>query len=259
MKMIADQAFQYLGLLRAVRRRDAFAGNIGDQSEKDFPVAKQGQEGLIGLPERLHIDRDVKAHRLDDPASRRQCLAHDDGKDRHDLSVIEVEEVAMAVAQRTDLLRAASISSPVGEPAYYWASTIGNRSTGKQLLTYFGLGPPDTDPQSWKDTAVNNIAHIHAPLLMQMPENEMRVSMELYAKLGHSSTPVEMYGFANETHVKHQPRHQAAAYGRNLDWFRFWLKGEEDPDPAKADQYARWRRFASRPGYALPVQDMPNP
>jgi hypothetical protein len=30
---------------------------------------------------------------------------------------------------------------------------------------------------------------------------------------------------------------------RNLDWFRFWLKGEEDPDPAKAEQYARWREL----------------
>jgi hypothetical protein len=24
----------------------------------------------------------------------------------------------------------------------------------------------------------------------------------------------------------------------------FWLKGEEDPDPAKADQYPRWRELA---------------
>jgi hypothetical protein len=29
--------------------------------------------------------------------------------------------------------------------------------------------------------------------------------------------------------------------GGAVDWFRFWLKGEEDPDPAKAEQYARWR------------------
>jgi hypothetical protein len=26
-----------------------------------------------------------------------------------------------------------------------------------------------------------------------------------------------------------------------VDWFRFWLKREEDPDPAKAKQYPRWR------------------
>ena len=29
----------------------------------------------------------------------------------------------------------------------------------------------------------------------------------------------------------------------NMDRFCFWLKGEEDPDPAKAEQYARWREL----------------
>jgi hypothetical protein len=28
----------------------------------------------------------------------------------------------------------------------------------------------------------------------------------------------------------------------------FWLKGEEDPDPAKADQYARWRELRKLQG-----------
>jgi hypothetical protein len=29
----------------------------------------------------------------------------------------------------------------------------------------------------------------------------------------------------------------------NVDWFRFWLHGYEDPDPAKAAQYRRWERL----------------
>jgi len=29
----------------------------------------------------------------------------------------------------------------------------------------------------------------------------------------------------------------------NLDWFRFWLKREEDPVPAKAEQYVCWREM----------------
>jgi hypothetical protein len=29
----------------------------------------------------------------------------------------------------------------------------------------------------------------------------------------------------------------------NVDWFAFWLKGEEDPDPAKTEQYQRWRKL----------------
>jgi hypothetical protein len=29
----------------------------------------------------------------------------------------------------------------------------------------------------------------------------------------------------------------------DVDWFDFWLRGHEDPDPAKAEQYARWREM----------------
>jgi hypothetical protein len=28
-----------------------------------------------------------------------------------------------------------------------------------------------------------------------------------------------------------------------VDWYCFWLKGEGDRDPAKAEQYARWREL----------------
>jgi hypothetical protein len=28
-----------------------------------------------------------------------------------------------------------------------------------------------------------------------------------------------------------------------IDWFVFWLKDEEDPDPTKQEQYLRWREL----------------
>jgi hypothetical protein len=31
--------------------------------------------------------------------------------------------------------------------------------------------------------------------------------------------------------------------GGSVDWFRFWLQDYEDPDPAKAEQYQRWREL----------------
>ena len=40
--------------------------------------------------------------------------------------------------------------------------------------------------------------------------------------------------------MKWQPVHRLAIYVRNVDWFDFWLKGVEDPAPAKAGQYERW-------------------
>jgi hypothetical protein len=32
-----------------------------------------------------------------------------------------------------------------------------------------------------------------------------------------------------------------ASQNGSVDWFCFWLLGYEDPNPAKAEQYARWR------------------
>jgi hypothetical protein len=49
--------------------------------------------------------------------------------------------------------------------------------------------------------------------------------------------------YADELHVKNQPMHRYDIYEQNLDWFRFWLKGEEDPARQKVSQYERWRRL----------------
>jgi len=54
---------------------------------------------------------------------------------------------------------------------------------------------------------------------------------------------VEPFVYPNELHEINQPRHRYQIYERNLDWFRFWLKSEEDSSPAKAEQFARWREL----------------
>ncbi len=41
-------------------------------------------------------------------------------------------------------------------------------------------------------------------------------------------------------HELEKPWDRMISQGRNVDWFVFWLKGEEDPDPVKKEQYARW-------------------
>lgn len=60
----------------------------------------------------------------------------------------------------------------------------------------------------------------------------------------------------DELHTINQPVHRYEIYERNLDWFRFWLQGEQDPDPAKAEQYKRWREL--RKMQELQVVSKPN-
>ena len=91
-----------------------------------------------------------------------------------------------------------------------------------------------------------NVDKIKAPLLMQLPEQEIVSVLQFYARMTHSTTPVELYAYPHESHTKVQPRHRYAVYRRNLDWFRYWLQGHVDPDPAQAAQYRRWGELRAR-------------
>ena len=85
-----------------------------------------------------------------------------------------------------------------------------------------------------------NADKIVAPILQNASDTEYLIYLPLYRSLADLGRPIELYLYPNELHVRNQPRHRQEIYERNLDWFRFWLKGEQDPDPAKTEQYKRW-------------------
>lgn len=66
---------------------------------------------------------------------------------------------------------------------------------------------------------------------------------EIYASLRLQNKPVDLISFPDGVHELVKPWERMASQQGNVDWFRFWLKGEEDPDPAKTVQYARWREL----------------
>jgi dipeptidyl aminopeptidase/acylaminoacyl peptidase len=63
---------------------------------------------------------------------------------------------------------------------------------------------------------------------------------EPYALLREMHKPVEFVRLDTNEHVMTNPAVRLAAQGGNVDWFRFWLKGYEDPESTKLDQYKRW-------------------
>lgn len=88
-----------------------------------------------------------------------------------------------------------------------------------------------------------NADRINTPLLMQLSDDEYLLSLGAFETLREAGKPVEMHVFPDEHHNKWQPRHRLAIYRRNVDWFDFWLRSAEDPDPAKRTQYVRWRQL----------------
>lgn len=58
--------------------------------------------------------------------------------------------------------------------------------------------------------------------------------------------PTETIIYPKSGHTLATPRQQKESAERNLDWFRFWIKGEVDDSPEKAQQYARWRALRAQ-------------
>jgi dipeptidyl aminopeptidase/acylaminoacyl peptidase len=160
--------------------------------------------------------------------------------------------VALWAIRKSKRFAAATIASGQISPHYYWINALPDRGFTTVLDEYWQLKAPDVAPERWKlITPLRDIDAFDTPLLMQVPESEVQSNVEFHTRLKRAGKPAEMVVFADELHIKYQPAHKRASYERNLDWFRFWLKGEEDPVPGKADQYRRWR--ALRAGQSLPV------
>jgi hypothetical protein len=155
-------------------------------------------------------------------------------------------EVTMWVAMHSDLLAAASVTAPSVTPMYYRMNIAKGDMFTNAVRTVWGLGSPEETPERWKQLSpVYMLDRIRAPVLFQMPEEEYLYGLDYILPLVRAHR-AELYAFPNEGHHKFQPRHMLAAYQRNLDWYRFWLQGIENPDAGKAAQYTRWRAMRLR-------------
>jgi hypothetical protein len=66
---------------------------------------------------------------------------------------------------------------------------------------------------------------------------------EWFIGLSRLHKAVDLIYLPKGTHILDRPSDRMASQQGNVDWFCFWLKAEEDPDPAKAQQYSRWREL----------------
>lgn len=237
-------------------------GGVGDE----FPLRQLAASGIAVLcidriPMRAGLANPVEQYRAgqEGVAEAVRILAERGIVDRSRVGMGGVSfggETTMWIAQNSDLLAAISIGNTLLSPAYYWFNALPGSLIPPVLKQVWGIGRPEDDPARWELLSPTFATDkIRAPLLMQLPEREFRFNVELAARLGQAGKPVELWAFPGETHLKYQPKHKAAIYARNLDWFRFWLQGFVDPDPAKTEQYRRWqamREAAQRETPATP-------
>lgn len=143
--------------------------------------------------------------------------------------------VPIYMMQHSDRLSAAAMATPGWSQSEYYSITRTGRS----------LEPPRNWPKEasfWSQIDIaDHVDQVEAPLLVNYPDREFFTSWRLPRSMEDGGRVFEAYVFPDEYHIKWQPAHRFAIYNRNLDWFRFWLQDLEDPEPAKAAQYERWR------------------
>jgi len=114
----------------------------------------------------------------------------------------------------------------------------------------YGGAPFGKSLSQWlKQSPAFLMDRIEAPLRIQtLYPASLLSDWHWYSGLSRLGRPVEMIYIPEGTHILEKPWDRMISQQGNVDWFCFWLKGEEDPDPTKAEQYKRWRELGSWKG-----------
>lgn len=153
---------------------------------------------------------------------------------------------------------AASITDGVNEGYLQYLASVDelNNVLAHDYDAMIGAQPFRDGLQQWfKNSPEFNMDKVSTPLLVVAKGRAGLLSMwEPYALLRYQNKAVDLTLLEESTHVLTNPAERLVSQGGTVDWFRFWLKNEEDPNPDKADQYIRWRKMRTlqHPRIALP-------
>jgi hypothetical protein len=200
-------------------------------TSEEAPRAKESYEGAIGyLDRRGLIDR----NRVGITGFSRTfwyvtyTLTH---SKRHFAAAVVAEGVDYSYFQYM------AFSNAQPELASEFEQVYGGPPYGKRL------------PQWLKQSPSFLMDKIETPLRIQALGPESLLSdWPWYSGLSRLGKPVEMIYIPEGTHILEKPSDRMISQQGNVDWFCFWLKGEEDPDPRKAEQYKRWHELRSLQG-----------
>lgn len=137
-------------------------------------------------------------------------------------------------------IKAASITDGVMEDYFQYMQT---ERVANEANSMIGALPFGEGLQHWlKRSPGFNLEKVTAPLLVVGEGPASLLFMwQPYAGLRYLHKPVEAVMLNTHEHILTNPAVRLASQGGTVDWFRFWLKGEEDP--AKPEQYTRWREL----------------
>ena len=143
----------------------------------------------------------------------------------------------------------AAATSAEGNDWGYWSYLVmGNYANWiRQVESQFGGPPWNGNWKPWMQQSITfNYDKIHTPLRLESNMGDQAAILnewENFIALKRLGRPVDLIFQSHGDHPVVKPWERMTSQQGNVDWMMFWLKGEEDADPAKTEQYARWREL----------------
>jgi dipeptidyl aminopeptidase/acylaminoacyl peptidase len=182
-----------------------------------------------------------------------------------DQGLVNPEEIGIIGFSRTGWY----VEYMLAHSSFHYAAATAADNTAYSLSEYWlspGIdqdieamydGPPfGSTRQNWLDYSVSdNLEKIRTPLLLEemgygvrddsqdSTPNGLAIAYEVFKGLSRLEKPVDLYYYPDEGHQPDHPKARLSTLQRNVDWYRFWLQGYEDPSPEKREQYALWRQL----------------
>jgi dipeptidyl aminopeptidase/acylaminoacyl peptidase len=151
-----------------------------------------------------------------------------------------------ALAKDPSLFAAATVADGLDDSyMQYHLYGEGSYSIRHQMETIYGGAPLGSGLKAWLDRAPGfHLDRVQAPLRIEaINPFSLLGEWELYSSLRMQQKPVDLIYFPNGAHIHQKPMARLESQQGDVDWFRFWLQGYEDPDPSKRKQYQRWEKM----------------
>jgi dipeptidyl aminopeptidase/acylaminoacyl peptidase len=158
--------------------------------------------------------------------------------------------VEQALIDRPSLFAAATIADGI-DLSYmqYDLFGEGRPSLRKSFEKIIGKNPDGDGLDIWmKQSPGFNLEKVVTPIRIEaIGPGSVLMEWDIYAALRRQNKPVDMIYIPGGQHILQKPLDRMASQQGDVDWFRFWLEGYEDPDPSKTDLYRRWRILRHSP------------
>jgi dipeptidyl aminopeptidase/acylaminoacyl peptidase len=140
----------------------------------------------------------------------------------------------------------------------YWQYLLHNQAIWtSEIESVVGVAPFGDGLSVWRKRSPGFLLdRVQTPLQIQaLSPSSLLGEWDWFSGLKKLHKPVDLVYLPDGTHILVKPWERTVSQDGSVDWFRFWLKGEEDPNPAKKQQFVRWRELR-RQVAEIPSQQM---